>query len=522
MKALTQLELKKILPRIKGSDHSIVLIDEKSKHVEKTFNDLHQDTTRLVDELKKIGVVAGSRISIHAPNCYEWLVWDLAIIEAECISVALPQEPNQEPIEEIMSKYTLSLYVYSSIYNSENNSDITGAVLISDFDDLSRNHPIKPLLHPPLTHKPNTHSLVFSSGTSGKLKGLTITSNGTELLLNLYKDAFGVSNNEKILNFLQFSNYQQRMIYYLCLFYGINYVSVSHNILFQSLKMHKPTVVIAPPVFFETLHRMAGIPNPINKTDDDNSRLEELLGGNIRYLITGMAAIKKETLDYFFDLNIPLYEAYGITEAGMVAWNKPGKYKLGTVGQPAQSNSVYLNEENEVIVKRDALLSSGYFEASEHDINNTFIGSNEIATGDIAVFDDNGFLKIIGRKKDAIITKGGDKFHPESIERLIQEETNIDLVIVIPRTNMAGVASILFTSEENFIYYKSTIKESINKINKSLPAFKKIKKIIFSNVEPSVDNELRTKNMKLNRKRIEGYFQDFASKSSPNMEEVLK
>jgi long-subunit acyl-CoA synthetase (AMP-forming) len=354
---------------------------------------------------------------------------------------------------------------------------------------------------------PRTHSLAFSSGTTGKTKGLLISRPGTEHLLNLYEAAFGSEKGDRFLTFLPFANYQQRMLYYFCLYHGVDFVYVPYQSLFQALKRFQPTCVIAPPVFYEAARSMSEAGVPIQAGNDLrrerlSARLKELLGGNIRYLITGMAPIKRQTLDFFWNHDVALYEAFGITEAGMVCWNKPGQIKLGSVGRPAEPGSVSLSADGEVIVTREALLSLGYFESSEEDARTTFLGSNSVATGDIARMDGDGFLTIIGRKKDAIIVRSGEKFHPEAIEGQIQDDPQVKAAVVMGGEPLPGVVALVVVRDKGDGSVIERIHERIARINASLPQFQRVRQVLFTEGEFTVENGMRTGNLKLNRRAI--------------------
>jgi long-chain acyl-CoA synthetase len=339
-------------------------------------------------------------------------------------------------------------------------------------------------------------------------------------LLSLFADAFGVVDGDRLLTFLPFANYQQRMAYYFCLYNAIDFVCLPFPRLFAGLKKYKPTYVIAPPVFYEAAHNMAMV--DVHSAQSGNAattsgigdRLRTMLGGNIRYMITGMAPIKRQTLDFFWKHGVALFEAFGITEAGMVTWNKPGHVKLGAVGKPAEPGSVTLSSEGEVIVTRDALLSLGYFDASDEDMRNTFVAENSVATGDIAEFDSDGFLTIIGRKKDAIITNSGEKFHPERIESLIQRESAVKTAVILGGQDLPCITAIVVVENKEHADVTDRIREQISLMNVELPVYQRVKKIVFTDADFTVDNGLRTKNMKLNRKAI---YQSFFG--SPSNEE---
>jgi long-subunit acyl-CoA synthetase (AMP-forming) len=226
------------------------------------------------------------------------------------------------------------------------------------------------------------------------------------------------------------------------------------------------------------------------------------LGGQIRYLITGMAPIKRQTLDFFWNHDVPLFEAFGITEAGMVCWNKPGQVKLGSVGRPAEAQSVSLSAEGEVVITREALLSLGYFESSEEDARATFIGPKSVATGDIAHLDADGFLTIVGRKKDAIVVRSGEKFHPEAIENHIQDDPHVKAAVVMGGEPLPEVVALVVVRDSKDGAITERIHKRIAQINASLPQFQRVRQVLFTESEFTVENGMRTGNLKLNRRAI--------------------
>jgi long-subunit acyl-CoA synthetase (AMP-forming) len=518
------VQLSAILGRLSGQNKTLTFLADNGEETVKSFRDLETDTRILIAALQRAGVAPGARVGILAPNCYAWVMWDLALIALGCVSVALPQEKPGETPQQLAERHQLVLLAIDPVWidpvwGAADLFDMPYLVDISS-PDLAADKRARSCPLP--QHAPGTHSLVFSSGTTGKTKGLIISAPGTENLVGLYAGAFGVVEQERMLTFLPFANYQQRMTYYLCLYYGADFVYVPFPRMFFGIKKYQPTFIIAPPVFYEAMQNMAQVgPKPAADADPaqiqaaTSARLSSLLGGKMRYMITGMAPIKRPTLDFFWQHGVELYEAFGITEAGMVAWNKPGQVRVGTVGKPAETGTVSLSDEGEVVVTRKALLSLGYFDAAQEDIQTTFIGPNSVATGDIAEFDQDGFLMIIGRKKDAIITKAGEKFHPEALEASIGTDPAVKVAVVMGGDNLPGITALLVVADCNNPDQNERIKGQIGVMNLNLPVFQQVKRVMFTDQEFTIDNGMRTKNMKLNRKAIVAAYQNHPSFNIP-------
>ena len=133
----------------------------------------------------------------------------------------------------------------------------------------------------------------------------------------------------------------------------------------------------------------------------------------MRFMVTGMAPIKRATLELFQLMQLPLFETYGMTEFGGIALNIPGANKVGSVGRPLPGVRVELAPDGEVIAVREHRIASGYCECAAGEEEQTFIGPDRVATGDVGRFDADGYLYLVGRKREMIITAGGTKIHPE-------------------------------------------------------------------------------------------------------------
>jgi long-chain acyl-CoA synthetase len=498
--------LKSLVQRLADRPAKLIFVSsDTTADTVRTFDDLRLDIIRLAAYLRGIGVESGQRVGILAPNCYAWIAWDLAAIELGCVSVAFSQERSGESVESLIQRYSLTVMAVEPAWVTCDDLK-AGAVIPIDIAALpdSKRARARAALKDPAA----THSLVFSSGTTGRTKGLIISRPGTEHLINLYGEAFGVNAGDRFLTFLPFANYQQRMTYYFCLHHGIDFVCVPTQKLFAALTAYAPTFMIAPPMFYESVHALSqsahgrAIHAAAAAPDAPLSPAAAILGGRIRYLITGMAPIRRRTLEFFWSGGLPLFEAFGITEAGMVTWNKPGCVRVGTVGRPAESGSVSLTAAGEVIITRDARLSLGYFEASEEDQASTFISDVSVATGDIAQFDQDGFLCIVGRIKDAIITRSGEKFHPEPIESLIQGHGHVKVAVVMQNDTIPGTLAVVLPRDPADLEMTAQIRRHVELINEQLPVCQQVKTMVFTKDDFTIENGLRTGNFKLNRRAI--------------------
>ena len=154
------------------------------------------------------------------------------------------------------------------------------------------------------------------------------------------------------------------------------------------------------------------------------SKVKPLLGlGDIFFASSGAAPINPEIIDFFGGLDIIIYEEYGQSEGcGPTTWNRPGATKFGTVGQAFPDVQVKLASDGEILAK-GRIVFMGYYKdpaATEETLVDGWLHS-----GDLGKFDEDGFLTIVGRKKEIIITSGGKNIAPKNIEAALK---NLDLV----------------------------------------------------------------------------------------------
>jgi long-chain acyl-CoA synthetase len=151
------------------------------------------------------------------------------------------------------------------------------------------------------------------------------------------------------------------------------------------------------------------------------SKIRGAFGGRVRFFITGAAPIPQKVLQFFWAVGFPIFEAYGQTEATVITHaNRPGKTRLGSVGQPINTVEHKLADDGEVLL-RGPLVFAGYHKEPEAT-QDTVGDDGWLRTGDIGRIDDDGYLYIVDRKKHIIITAGGKNITPANIENEIKSQ----------------------------------------------------------------------------------------------------
>jgi len=249
-----------------------------------------------------------------------------------------------------------------------------------------------------------------------------------------------------------------------------------------------PTFVIAPPVFYDTvLH--------LERAHAEPGRLAAFLGGNIRFLITGMAPIRRGTMDAYWAAGVRLLEAYGMTETGMIAWNTETAHRPGTVGRLIHHDGVRFAPDNELIVTHLPTLSLGYFDSDPAEAASTFLTGGDIATGDVGTLDEDGFLQLQGRKKDLIPLANGIKIQPLEIENELFAIPGVEDVVIIANRHATGLAAVVTASDEA----RDGIRKAIETRNPSVEASRRTTSVVFTTDRLRGEPRFMTKNMKLSR-----------------------
>ncbi|VEL98348.1 long-subunit acyl-CoA synthetase (AMP-forming) [Alteromonas sp. 76-1] len=473
-------------------------IDTKSSSGQQifvTFDKFVEDVRNLASRLSKAGISKGHFIGLQSPNCYEALVWDLATIELGSIIHFFPEESQLDNIKKFERENQIALWV------TNNKNVIEQVQHVCLLDVALSGEPIVVNSNAVRSNQSDLLTRVYSSGTSGYLKGLEISSQGTERLVLDFVNAFSLNNEDKHLIFLPLSNYQQRLSVYGCLYSGASIALCHFSVVFNELRRVSPTFIIAPPAIYENIYHLY--------LQDENAKesVSNFLGNNVRFMITGMAPIRTNILQAFSKWELPLFEAYGVTETGMIAWNTFSENCIGSVGKPINRDHVLLTDDKEILIDRPFPLSRGYFECSDQDNKNTYLGSGLIATGDIGEFNESGFLFLIGRKKEIIVTSGGIKFHPEQIEKRLNLIVDVlqSVVVISKETKKVHAVIVVPNTDKEFC---SNILEQAQAINYSLESYQQIQNFVFTDTIFTIENEMLTRNLKLNRKAIYTNFEN--------------
>jgi long-chain acyl-CoA synthetase len=504
---------------LEAPDQRLRLISSAGVEEVKSFAELHADVRLLQTQLRECGVVAGDLVGILGPNSYAWVVADLALVGMDCVSVALPVEhATSVDTETLVERYALSaLLISNSLQTSHPVSPHAAFLEDRPVSVVRRENPDHQRL------PQDVFSVAFSSGTAGTRKGLLISRAGLANTLELSACAWELTHRDEILVAMPFSHFQQRYLVYLAIACGAAASIVPAERVFREMKNLSPTIILGPPSFFEIVdNRIRGarrrkrIPYylavALHATLPRTSRglrrrlgrpWLDMYGARVRLLLVGSAPVSPRLLTAFRCLGAPLYQVYGMTEVGWIGFNLPARNRVGSVGAPVEGVDVTLDDDGEIIIESRAPQALGYIFDGGDTHDSVFLADGQIATGDLGHMDDDGFLYLVGRKKNVIITRSGVKLNPETLERDIVRTCPIKEAVVVATQGAATLICVVWLEDDENLDRRREVQEGVDHVNQLQESSHRIADVVFRPArELTPESGLLTRSQKINRATV--------------------
>jgi long-chain acyl-CoA synthetase len=274
----------------------------------------------------------------------------------------------------------------------------------------------------------------------------------------------------------------------------------------------RPTVFMSVPAYWEKLAQAALDAPP----DQRAARLREVTGGRLQFCLSGGAGLKREVKEIFHACGTLIIEGYGLTETSpTLTLNRPDDFRFDSVGKPLPSVELRLAEDGE-IQARGPNVFAGYHKDPEASAA-CFTADGWFCTGDIGRFTEDGFLQIIDRKKDILVTAGGKNVPPTNIELRFRDDPVIEHVVVYgdgKRYLVAGVwinreaAARELGGEASEAALTALVGKRIERVNADLASYETIKRFCIMDEPLTVEAGLLTASLKLRRKHVYTAFHD--------------
>ena len=510
----------------------------------------------LLSEYLRENLSKGDRCVLLSENRPEWLIADIAIMNAGGVTVPLFTTYSEKDYEYILNDCKPKICIISndiqfkkikkfishetkviSIENFNKKIESLNTILENpkkETNIISDNYDDKIL-------RKDLACIIYTSGTTGNPKGVMLSHGGIlsncegaqEILDTLVK-------NEKpvFLTWLPLSHSYEHTVQYVQISLGATiYYAESLEKLLPNMAIAKPTIMTAVPRFYQNLFskislnfsKQKGLKKKLiestiylgtknlNKQELNfkeklinflceilvRKKIKKQFGGKLKAFVSGGGALDQKIGEFLNSIGLPTLQGYGLTETSpVVSCNIPGKIRIETVGPPFKTNQIKIAEDGEILVKGENVML-GYWNMEKE--TNQMIKDGWLHTGDIGEITRDGNLKITDRKKEIIVNLGGDNISPSKIENLLCLNEKIKQSFVYGDKKNYLVALIVTEIEEN----KKEIENYLENLNKSLAIVEKVRKFKLIKEEFTIENGMLTPTLKLKRKKIlEKYKQD--------------
>lgn len=274
----------------------------------------------------------------------------------------------------------------------------------------------------------------------------------------------------------------------------------------------KPSVFMSVPAYWEKLALGA-----MSEADPDARRqkLASLTGGRLRFCLSGGAGLKREIKQTFYECGLLIIEGYGLTECSpTLTLNRPDAFRFDSVGKPLPSVELRLADDGEILAKGPNVFA-GYHKDPAASAE-AFTPDGWFKTGDVGRFTEDGFLQIVDRKKEILVTAGGKNVPPANIELRFADEPIVANAIVYgdgkkylvagiwlnPEATDAKLAALGVTPEGRGAAIQELVAESVARVNQHLASFEQIKRFRVMDTPLTVAGGLLTSTLKPRRKQI--------------------
>ena len=525
--------------------------DLNSRPFAYSWGNTYQKIKILTYYLEKI-ITKGDRCVLLSENRPEWLISDIAIMNAGGVTVPLFTTYSESDYKYIINDCNPKVYIISNAnqfkkiknYIKENTivisiDELDGKIEFFENIFLRDRFEATTLRENILPYNKNLRRnhlacIIYTSGTTGNPKGVMLSHGGIlsncqgakEILKSLFK-----KNLPVFLTWLPLSHSYEHTVQYVQILLGAKvFYAESLEKLLPNMTIAKPTIMTAVPRFYQNLFSKISLnfskqkglkkflvtktillgTKILNKEPLTYSqkfinffceilvrrKIRNQFGGKLKAFVSGGGALDQKIGEFLNSIGLPTLQGYGLTETSpVVSCNLPNKIKIETVGPPFKTNEVKIAEDGEILVRGENVML-GYWNMKKE--TDDIIKDGWLHTGDIGEITKDGNLKITDRKKEIIVNLGGDNISPSKIENLLCLNEKIKQSFVYGDKKTYLVALIVSETEQN----RKEIEFYLENLNKSLSLVEKVKKFKLIKDEFTIENGMLTPTLKLKRKKI--------------------
>lgn len=524
--------------------HTIFLRQPKGAHWKTlTYAEAGQEARKIVTVLEEKGLKKGDHIGIYSKNCYHWILADLAIMMGGYVSVPLYASLPKDQLEEVVKLGDLKAIFLGKLDAWGNRADaIPDSVLAIKFPHYTGNAEVtvgeewdqliaesSPATDNFIPNLDDLWTIKFTSGTTGTPKGVMHVHRSPAMIMEneLKTDWIGVSKLKEVRTFsyLPLNHVGERIGVELPTIWmgGMMSFAESLDTFAKNLQDTQPTLLFAVPRIWTKFYLgvTAKMPQKRLNTLLKVPVLSGIIKKKLRTAIgmrdlqiagTGAAITPAFIKDFFKQLDIHLTEAYGMTEVCGSMTNGPDfKTPSDSVGQAIPFGEVRIEEDTGEILMKSPYMMKGYYKNPEKTAEVLIDGW--MHSGDRGTLDENGFVRVIGRVKDAFKTSKGSYVTPNPLEEVIMKNEYVEQVCVaglgIPQPIALINLSEIGTTIDKTLVEQSML-STIEGLNNTRAKYEHISTVVIQQTHWSIDNELLTPTLKVKRGKMDDRFgQDY-------------
>lgn len=550
-----------------------------------TYGQFYERVLMLARGLRKAGVKSGDRVAIFSENRVGWAISDFGIQAAQAISVPIYATNTGDQAAYVINHSGAKVVFVSTRVQYEKllkvKAHIPGVELVISYEEFlgDRSFPVYTQhqlseVSQPLSAEDRKSieeqidkltpedliTIIYTSGTTGVPKGVMLTQ-GNMLFdaISALKKLDGLHRRETFLSFLPLSHVLERTGGYYAAIVSGSHIAFAENIqkVMENVAEVQPTTMVSVPRLFEKIYsrifenvRQMSKPRQklfhlalevgkkyvnakyVEKTSIGLlglkyhlldrlvfAKVRDRFGGKMRFCVCGGAPLDKNINEFMWVMGIPVFQGYGLTETSpAITLSNRREIRFDSVGKALEDTEVKLADDGELLVKGPQVMK-GYYrnrKATEESVVEGWL-----KTGDIAEIDSEGFVYIVDRKKEIIVTAGGKNIAPQPLENELRLDKYISQAFVFGDKKPYLVALLTpnverlidFARDEKIDYIDlealvthSRIKDlyasRIESLNNGLPSYETIKKFILLPREFSIEGGELTPTLKLKRREI--------------------
>ena len=534
------------------NQNEIFLQSLKDKELKFSWKQTYDCIQKLSNYISKY-ISPKDRCLLVSENRPEWMISDLAVMLAEGITVPAYTTYTEKDYEYLINDCQPSVIIVSDNLQYEKmknlilkNNFIKTVISFENIKEdkikiinvnkiFQEKYYLKKNLNKSNLTRKDIACIIYTSGTQGNPKGVMLSHGGilnncegsSDLLSEI------INHNPKFLTWLPLSHSYEHTVQFVQIVVGAKvYYAEGIDKLVKNMNDCSPDIMTAVPRFYQNLYQK--ISSNFNKATGIKKFLiqstlnlgkkkllkqklsiseklvnffcEKLVrkkvklqfGGSLKAFISGGGALDYQVGIFLNSIGLPTLQGYGLTETSpVVSCNPINDIRIETVGPPFDGNEVKIAEDGEILIKGENVMLGYWNNPIE---TKKMLKDGWLNTGDIGCFD-NGFLKITDRKKDILITPGGDNISPVKIENDLTKIEFIEQALVYGDNKPFLVALLVLNKDKKNIDSKIIHKE-IQKMNNSLTKIEKIKNFIIIEEQFSIENGFMTPTLKLKRYKI--------------------